>query len=153
MLKKAEGKDRFIAKKALIEARKDQYVIKQCRKPPVQSTHSVRSEYDIELPENVYIDEDGNPQAEGVSLLLPSICSIILCNYSKLKQNSWDRFGSDTHYLMMDFDRISAKALKPYPIYEKIVEAKIDGKQNTEIQQILDKEFGVTHSLEYISSL
>jgi len=54
---------------------------------------------------------------------------------------------------MTDFDRVSEKALKPYPIYEKIVEAKIDGKQNTEIQQILDKEFGVTHSLEYISSL
>jgi len=54
---------------------------------------------------------------------------------------------------MIDFDRVSSKALEPYPIYEKIVEAKIDGKQNVEIQQILEEEFGVKHSLEYISSL
>lgn len=35
----------------------------------------------------------------------------------------------------------------------RIVECKIDGLQNIEIQQILKNEFGVEHSLEYISSL
>ena len=35
----------------------------------------------------------------------------------------------------------------------RIVECKIDGLQNIEIQKILQEEFNITHSLEYISSL
>ena len=35
----------------------------------------------------------------------------------------------------------------------RIVELKIDRKQNVEIQQILEKEFNKTYSIEYISSL
>jgi len=35
---------------------------------------------------------------------------------------------------MYDFDKIAEKALKNYPIYERIVEYKIDGKQNIDIQ-------------------
>jgi hypothetical protein len=38
-------------------------------------------------------------------------------------------------------------------LYEKIVECKIDGLQNIQIQEILENEFGIKHSLEYISSL
>ena len=44
-------------------------------------------------------------------------------------------------------------ALKDYPLYEKIVLYKIDGKQNLEIQYLIEKEFGIKHSVEYISSL
>ena len=54
---------------------------------------------------------------------------------------------------MFDFDRICETALAEYPMYEKIVQYKIDGLQNIEIQEQLEKEFGITHSLEYISSL
>ena len=62
-------------------------------------------------------------------------------------------FDTDTWYLMEDFDRISSIALKKYPMYERLVECKIDGLQNTQIQEVLEEEFGVKHSLEYISSL
>ena len=54
---------------------------------------------------------------------------------------------------MFDFDNISAAALEKYPFYRRIVELKIDGLQNIDIQQTLQEEFGITHSLEYISSL
>lgn len=54
---------------------------------------------------------------------------------------------------MEDFDNTSAAALADHPLYEKIVQYKIDGLQNIEIQELLDKEFGETHSVEYISSL
>ena len=37
--------------------------------------------------------------------------------------------------------------------YEKIVIYKIDGLQNIQIQEKIQKEFGIKHSLEYISSL
>ena len=52
-VKETEGVDAFIAKKALIETRKDQYVIKQHRKQPVQSMHLVHSEHYLTFPEKV----------------------------------------------------------------------------------------------------
>ena len=54
---------------------------------------------------------------------------------------------------MEDFDKVATEALDEYPILEKIVECKIDGKQNIEIQKTLEEEFDKKHSLEYISSL
>jgi hypothetical protein len=35
---------------------------------------------------------------------------------------------------MMDFDKYADLALRDYPLYEKIVEYKIDGLKNDEIQ-------------------
>lgn len=54
---------------------------------------------------------------------------------------------------MEEFDKVSAAALKNYPLYYRIVECKIDGLQNAEIRDIIQEEFGIRHSLEYISSL
>ena len=79
--------------------------------------------------------------------------TIFLCNYSKLKEDSYGNFESDLYYLMWDFDNLCEKALKNFPLYERIVEYKIDGLQNIDIQKALLEEFQVTHSLEYISSL
>jgi hypothetical protein len=44
-------------------------------------------------------------------------------------------------------------ALGQFPLYERIVEYKIDGRQNVDIQQLIQEEFGIKHSIEYISSL
>lgn len=38
-------------------------------------------------------------------------------------------------------------------MYYRIVECKIDGLQNVELRKVLENEFGVSHSVEYISSL
>ena len=153
-LKVTEGKDAFVIKKALIEMRKDQYVIKNAYRRPIVPNKLTRSTHVIMLPdETSSFDEDGYPIPKGVSLLDPVVCSAILCNYSRLKEDSYDRFEGDLYYLMLDFDEIADKALKEYPLYEKIVECKVDGLQNTQIQEILQMEFGIKHSLEYISSL
>ena len=66
-------------------------------------------------------DKDGYPLPAGVSLMSPAVCSAILCNYSKLKQDSAECFEGDTWYLMYDFDKLSDKALKDYPLYERLV--------------------------------
>lgn len=154
MLKTAEGKEAFIIKKALIEMRKDQYVIKNAYRKPVVPTKLVRSHPQIKLDEGYEIElETNNILPEGFSLCDPKICQAILCNYSKLKQNSWGDFEGDIYFLMEDFDKIAAEALADYPILEKIVECKIDGKLNIEIQRTLEEEFDKKHSLEYISSL
>lgn len=154
-LKVTEGKDAFVIKKALIEMRKDQYVIKNAYRRPIVPNKLTRSTHITMLPDETssFDDEEGYPIPKGVSLLNPVVCSAILCNYSRLKEDSYDRFEGDLYYLMLAFDEIADKALKEYPLYEKIVECKVDGLQNTQIQEILQTEFGIKHSLEYISSL
>ena len=127
-LKVTEGKDAFVIKKALIEMRKDQYLIKNAYRKPIIPTKLTRSKYTLKLDDNTnQFDEDGYPIPEGISLLNPEICSAILCNYSKLKQDSYDQFEGDTWYLIYDFENVCDKALKDYPLYMRIVECKIDG--------------------------
>ena len=153
-LKTVEGKDAFTIKKALIEMRKDQYIIKNFYRNPVIPTKLIHSKTITHLEDNTHsFDENGYPIAEGFTLINPTICSAILCNYSRLKQDSHSNFEGDTWFLMYDFDRISEKALRNYPLYQRLMEYKIDGMQNLEIQNKLQEEFGIKHSIEYISSL
>ena len=53
----------------------------------------------------------------------------------------------------MSFEEVCDIALADYPLYKQIMVDKIDGMQNLQIQRDLEECFGVTHSLEYISSL
>lgn len=56
----------------------------------------------------------------------PKVVSAVLCNYSKLKEDSYGNFDGDIYYLMEVFDDISYRVLKDYPIYLRIVELKVD---------------------------
>lgn len=152
-LKTATGKSAYIIKKAIIELRKDQYIIKNAYRKPISLNHTIQSKHYIPLDDDVAVGPTGELQASGVSLLRPQVCEAILCNYSKLKQDSYDAFQGDLWHLMQDFDNICGKALENYPLYDKIVECKIDGLQNIQIQEIIEKEFGIKHSVEYISTL
>ena len=97
--------------------------------------------------------ENDYPISSGVSLLNPKVCQAILCNYSRLKEDSWSKLTSDTWAMVYDFERTCDKALENYPLYMRLVECKIDGMQNKDIQHTLQMEFGIRHSVEYISSL
>lgn len=153
-LKRAEGRNAFLIKKALIEMRKDQYIIKEAYRKPIRLNTLTRTKSYTKFEDTTHeFDEDGYPIPEGVTLLNYKICSAILCNYSRLKQDSYGNFEGDTYYLMCDFDEVCGRALEPFPLYQKLVLYKIDGRQNIEIQELLDEEFGIRHSLEYISSL
>ena len=153
-LSRATGRDAYIIKKAIIDLRKDQYVVRNCFKEPVQTMNfNTKSASAIPLEDTVSIDTDGNVSYSGISLLDPKVCEAILCNYSLLRDSSYARFESDLYYLIQHFDQVSTKALAPFPFYERLVELKIDGLPNLEIQAKLKEEFGQTHTAEYISSL
>ena len=152
-LKVTEGKDAFIIKKAVIEMRKDQYVIKEAYRKPIAPKTLIHGKYEIELDDYTKMGEDGNAVPGGVSLLDPKVCSFILCNYSKLRGECEDKLYADLYYLIDSFDEVSTIALKDYPLYEKIVIYKIDGMQNAEIVEKLEEEFGIKHTPEYISCL
>lgn len=151
--KTATGRDAYIIKSTLIDLRKDQYIIKNAYRRPITLTKITHSKNIMSLDDNVTINEDGTISSTGISLTNPAVCSAILCNYSKLKEDSWGYFDGDMWYLIYDFEKTCDKALEKYPLYQRIVNCKIDGMQNIDIQLILQQEFGIKHSVEYISSL
>ena len=151
--KTAEGKDKYIIKKAIIDLRKDQYIIKDAYRKPVQIKSTIHQKHNTPLDSGYSFDADGYVIPSGVSLMDPKVISVILCNYSMLKQEAFGEFDRDLWYLMEDFDNLCTDALVEYPLYEKIVEYKIDGLQNIDIQARIEAEFGIKHSVEYISSL
>ena len=152
-LKTASGRNAFIIKKAIIDLRKDQYILKDSYRKPIIPKNVIRSKYFIPLEENFSFNDEGYVIPEGVSLCDAKVVSAILCNYSLLKQESWGEPNRDLWYLMYDFDNVAHKALLDYPLYDRIVEYKIDGLQNIDIQEKIQSEFGIKHSVEYISSL
>lgn len=151
--KGASGRRAYIIKKTLIDLRRDQYIIKNAYRHPIVFNKITHSSFPTELESKEWINENGDVQYSGVSLINPRVCQVILCNYSRLKEDSEDQLDGDIKYLMEVFDAESEKALHKFPFYERLVEYKIDGLQNAEIQALLEGEFGIKHSVEYLSSL
>lgn len=153
--KAATGKRKFMLKKQLIEMRQDQYVIKNSYRQPMYFTNAIKSFSKTNFDEKIEITKDGEVKSNGlVSFFNPKHISALLCNYSKLKEDSWGKFWADSYFLMEDLDTLIEKTLKDdYPLYYDLLIYKIDGKQNVEIQTLLNEKHGIKHSVEYISSL
>ena len=153
--KTASGKKAFLLKKQLIEMRQDQYIIKNSVRQPIYCMNLVKNFSSFDFSENITLDAEGRPVSDGVvSLLNPKHVSALLCNYSKLKEESYSNFAGDAKWMMMDLDNLVDAALEEkYPLYYDLVILKIDGCQNLEIQEALQEKYGIKHSVEYISSL
>ena len=153
--KAARGKRKFLLKKQLIEMRQDQYVIKNAYRKPIYCVNAIKSFSKLDLDEKILFDDKELAYSTGlISLLDAKHISALLCHYSRLKEDVWGKFSSDTYYLMEDLDALIEKTLKEkYPLYYDLLIYKIDGKQNLEIQNLLYEKHGIKHSVEYISSL
>ena len=116
--KAARGKKKYYLTKQLIEMRQDQYVLKGNYSAPVNMMKLTSTLNQIDLSENITIDENGQPHSDGlISFFNPDHVSCLLCNYSKLKQQTYDKFQNDMYYLMLAFDDLTDEALKEkYPI-------------------------------------
>ena len=152
-LKTASGRDAYIIKSTIIELRKDQYIMKNAYRKPIVLNKLTRSKSTIALDDDFSFDDEGYIVPEGVSFCDSKVCSAILCNYQDLKFGSEGAFDRDLYYVMHDFDNLLDDALKNYPLYQRITEYKVQGLQNVDIQEKIESEFGIKHSLEYISSL
>ena len=153
--KNARGKRKYYLKKQLIQMRQDQYVIKNYYKQPINCLNATRNFNSMSFEDNIIVKEDGTILDKSlISFMNPKHISALLCNYSKLKEDCYGRFYTDGYYLMEDLDALADKALKEeYPLYYSLMIYKIDGKPNLQIQELLQKEHGIKHSIEYISSL
>ena len=154
--KKATGKRKYKLKKSLIEMYQEQYTIKNTVKQPIYTTNTAAKTFvKSTFNDDIYIDENGMPQNRGMcSFFNPKHLSALLCNYSALKQECWGNFDSDCFYMMLDLDNLVEETLKEkYPLYYDLLIYKIDGRSNAEIQLLLEIDYGIKHSVEYISSL
>ena len=153
--KNARGKRAYLIGQQLKEMRQDQYVLKGAYKKPMYMMNLKKSLSKLDLSEKVYLDENGEVKSTGlINLYDPNHISILLCNYSFLKQDTWDKFNSDTKWLLLDLENVIDNALEEkYPLYYDLLIYKIDGLSNLQIQEKLFDKYGIKHSVEYISSL
>lgn len=153
--KAARGKRKYYLTKQLIEMRQDQYVLKGAYSTPVNVMKLTSILNEIDLTQHITIDENGQPHSDGlISFFNPDHVSCLLCNYSKLKQQTYDRFENDMYYLMLAFDDLTDQALKDkYPILYDIMVYKIDGLSNKQIREKIQKDHNTTYSIEYLSAL
>jgi hypothetical protein len=108
----------------------------------------------VDLYERRWVDNKGEVHTEGlISFLNPTHVSALLCHFSALKGELSAHFQDDFYYLVEDFEKLMNRALKKYPLYAELANLKIDGISNQDIQEALQKKFGIRHSVEYISSL
>lgn len=149
---RAQGKDSYTAKKAVIDLRKDQYILKNAYLQPIASTKLTRAHNFQLFPDNIKII-NGEITEKKSTLLDPDFIEFLLCHYSALKECAWSNFMGDLWYVMEDFDNLITKALQQCPVYESIVVLKIDGCQNKDIKTEIQTQYGTDYSLEYISSL
>lgn len=153
--KKATGKKRYYLKKQIIQMLQDQYVIKAAFKQTTYSRNLSKILSRLTLDEEIYLDADGKPHSTAtISLLNPAHVVALLCNYSELKMETWDKFNADMRWVLLDLEKLIEEALKEKnPLLYKLLIYKIDKKTNAEIQLLLKEEFGIEHSIEYLSSL
>lgn len=153
--KVAKGKKKFLLKKQIIEMCQQQYSIKNDYKPTMYGGNTIKSFTRADLSENIIINEDGEPESDGlISFFNPKHICALLCNYSALKEDAYGNFINDAYYLMEDLDNLVEFTLKEkFPLYYDLLIYKIDGKSNAEIQMLLEMDYGIKHSVEYISSL
>ena len=155
LAKAARGKRALNLRKQLIAMRKDQYVLRSAYRKPIYLMNLKKSITTVDLSEQIYMDAEGEVHSTGIiNLYDPKHISLLLCHYSQLKQDSWDKFNSDIKWLMIDLENVTDAALeKKYPLYYDLLIYKIDGLSNLQIQEKLNEKYGVKHSVEYISSL
>ena len=153
--KAATGRRKYLLNKQLKDMRKDQYVLKLSFKQPVYSKNIIKTLSKINLDEHITIDAEGDVHSTGlINLYEPAHIVALLCNYSNLKEETWDKLDSDMRWLLLDLEKLIDKAIKTdFPLLYDLLIYKIDGKQNIEIQSLLLEKYGVKHTVEYISAL
>ena len=151
----AKGKRRSQLMRQLIEMRKDQYVIRNAYVKPIFFMNATKQSHRVKFWEKITIQPDGELKIEGTfSFLRPEDISHLLKNYSRIKQDSYGQFNSDSYYLILDLEDLIERTLPDeYPLLYDLMIYKIDGKTNEEIQRLLEEKHGVKHSVEYLSSL
>ena len=95
----ATGMRRYQIKKQIIETYQQIYILKASSKTTVgKSSNQVKTIARMDIPEEIYLDENDMPVVKSpVSLLIPEHVTFLLCYYHILKEESYDDLNGDMH--------------------------------------------------------
>lgn len=134
-LKRARGQQAYTIKRAIIEMRKDQYVIKQSYKPVTQIQRITKS----------YVKNGSDFSTIFLSYLIdPSVAKKILNYYGDLRHSGELEFR-------LILDDLATKAFHNDPIRKRLYQLRLDGYTSKEISEKLQEEFNSTFSIGYIT--
>ena len=159
-LKDSGPQNKYLLRRQLIQMRQDQYILRneyRCKNTYSPSIVDMSKEHKHIIldfdSENVTVNEETeeiiNNDRRAISLFNAHHISCILQFYEKLKIENEE----DSSSLLVELDALIDKTLKDKPIWKAILHCKIAGFTNLEIQEVIKKEFGITHSLEHISDV
>lgn len=152
--KRAEKGRRFAIKRQIIETWQQIYILKASFKGEPARGRTVKNMAHMSLDENIYFDEDGYPQSDGMlTLFNPAHVSFLLCYYSQLKEECYEDFLSDMYYLLLDLEDLATKAFKDDEFLLDLLTWKVDGHSNQKIQELVQEKYNLTHTDQYYSTL
>lgn len=139
--KKIEKRN-YIVCQAIIDLSQTQYMVKDAYRKPIR-LQSFQKTAPSDIDWDLFLDFKN---WEHVAAFLQ--------NYSKLKTNLCEDIQKTMYWILADFENLTDAALEEKePMLYDIVIMKIDGLQNQDIRKALQKKYGKTYSIEYISSL
>lgn len=155
MEKEEDSKEKYRLKKILIEARQDQYAIKDCYFPTI-------SFMSPDLPSTKYdFDEDTRYKRDDklyqmvsrntIDLSDPKHVYQLLNHYSALRQQHYDQPHNDMRYILDTLDYFIEKTdLKG--AFRAILLRRVDGATYERIAEEILNEYGIDLSVPYLSS-
>lgn len=155
-LKHTKGAKRYAIKSNIIDVYKDIYLIKESYKNITvrpKLTTQLKALAHLPLVENITLDENKMPIAEGFSLMNPDHVLVLLQHYEQFKNESEEDFQSDMKFILMDLDALIEKSFERYPVLYDLLQMRLEGYPGDEIMEILNSEYDLHHSMQYYSTL
>lgn len=158
-LSQLKGTRKYKMKQAIIDMRKDQYVLKNSAKPimntPLTHTYTTQEEVTINEYENIKVDSQGNIITNSPYTFFNEKYVSALChNYDILVQWADAHCGDNIYYSYKQLRYLLEKHLKiKNPMLYDLFLLKVLKKTNREIKEILSKKYKISYSFEYYSIL
>jgi hypothetical protein len=85
---------------------KEQYMIKSFEKPVIHCSNLIKGFSSIDFNDAIEIKNGKIEDKSLLSFFNYKHISALLCNYSKLKEDSYGKFYADGYFLMEDLDNL-----------------------------------------------
>jgi hypothetical protein len=154
MEREQDPKEKFRLKKILIEARQDQYAIKEAYTVTAKFHPDMTStKYNFDEDTGYYSDEGEYVEisTNTIDLSNPKHIYQLLNHYSALRQQHYDDTNSDMKYILDTLDDLITKtSLKT--VFSRVLVQRIDGVPYEDIANGLSRDLGVNLTVSYLSS-
>lgn len=153
-----DKREAWIVSNAIIDFRKDQYIIKDAFLKPIRSSMSFGSETKIDYSSDTGYENAAGEYVEVSEGFLdygnPKHIAGIIKNYGELAMVSSDDVQGDIKYILWVFEDLVDKYIKnDYPYFFDIITWRIDKLTNKEIADLVKEKYDISHTPEYISNL